>query len=123
MQSLIALLLHLSGKAWAVIVVTALCGGAVTVIYFSSANAASRSTRGVQTNPAVAVHAAHAHDFGHGLGGDRCGVPLPVVPEANAGLALIPVVAAMLLVSSRRLWTARPSLGADGPTAKGASEP
>ena len=103
MQSLIALLLRLSVKAWTVLVVTALCGGAVTVIYFSSANAASRSIRGVQTNPAVAVHAAHAHDFGHGLGENHCGVPLPVVPEANAGLVLIPAMAAMLFFSSRRL--------------------
>jgi hypothetical protein len=32
-----------------------------------------------------------------------------MVPEANAGQVLIPVMAAMLLFSSRRLWSAKPS--------------
>jgi hypothetical protein len=35
------------------------------------------------------------------------GRPLPVVPEANAGLVLIPVVAAILLFSSRQFWRAK----------------
>ena len=120
MQSLIALFLQLSGKAWATLVVAVLCGGTATVFYFASAQAGSNSTSG---NPIVAVQAGHAGDLGHTLGGDHCGAPLPVVPEANAGLALIPVVAAMLLVSSRRLWAARPSLAADGQNVKGAPEP
>jgi hypothetical protein len=51
----------------------ALCGGAV--FYFSSANADSNL-----------------------IPGDRGGAPLPVLPEANAGLALIPGVTAVLMV-------------------------
>src|SRR5437868_1942913 len=94
MQSLITLLLQLSGKAWAALVVAVVCGGAVTAFYFSSANAGSNSTPG---NLVVAVQPGHAGDLGHALSGDHCGAPLPVVPEANAGLVLIPVVAAMLL--------------------------
>ncbi|MBV9490574.1 MAG: hypothetical protein JO069_12755 [Verrucomicrobia bacterium] len=123
MQSLITLLLQLSGKAWTVIVVTVLCGGAVTVIYFSSANAGSHSTPGTPTNPIVVVQTGHAGDFGHGLGGGQRHVPLPVVPEANAGLVLIPVVAAMLFFGSRRLWTARRGLAYGSQNAEGTAEP
>ena len=100
--------------------VAVLCGGAATVFYFSSANAGSNSTPG---NPIVAVQTVHAGNPGGALGGNHCGVPLPVVPEANAWLALIPVVAAMLLVSSRRLWPARRALAADGQNLKGTLEP
>jgi hypothetical protein len=42
----------------------------------------------------------------------RCDAPPPVVPEANAGLALLPVVGAVLFFSARRLWGAKPSLRA-----------
>ena len=69
------------------------------------------------------VQAGHAGDFGHAAGGGHGSAPLPVVPEANAGLVLIPVMAAVLLVASRRLWPARFSLAADGQNAQGASEP
>jgi hypothetical protein len=48
--------------------------------------------------------------------------PLPGVPEANAELALIPVVAAMLLFSARRLWRAQRSLAACGHNARDVSE-
>ena len=120
MQFIITLLLQLSGKAWAALVVVALCGGAATVFYFSSANAGSNSTPG---NPTVAVQTGHAGGLDHAFGRDRCDAPLPVVPEANAGLVLIPVVAAMLLVCSRRLWPARRALAADGQNLKGTPEP
>jgi hypothetical protein len=116
MQSLLTFLLQLSGKAWATLVVAVLCGGTATAFYFSSAHAGSNST---PRNPTVAVQVGHAGD----RGGDHCTAPLPVVPEANAGLALIPVVAAMLLFSSRRLWATKPSFVADGPNAKGTPEP
>jgi hypothetical protein len=38
----------------------------------------------------------------------------PVVPEANPGLALIPVVAAVLFFSTRRLWPVRPAVATSG---------
>jgi hypothetical protein len=119
MQSLLTLLLQLSGKAWAALMVTVFCGGAVTAFYFSSANAGSNSTPG---NPIVAVQSGHVEHPGGTLGGGHYNPPPPVVPEANPGLVLIPVVAAMLLVSARRLWAAKPILAADGQNAKGAPE-
>jgi hypothetical protein len=100
MQSLIALLTQLTSKAWLVIVVTIVSGSAAAVYYFSSANTGSTLTAGkqlvlgVQTGPVTLPNKNHSS-------------PLPVVPEANAGLVLIPVVAAMLLFSSRRLWSAK----------------
>jgi hypothetical protein len=100
MQPLIAFLLHLSGKAWTVLALAVLCGGAATVFYFTPANAGSNSTQG---NPTVVAQAGHAGDLGHVLGGGHYNPPLPVVPEANAGLVLIPVMAAMLFFSARRL--------------------
>ena len=116
MQTLFALLLQFSGKAWAALVVAVLCGGAVTVFSFSPAHAGSNAT---PANPPAVVQAGHVP--APGLGPQAASVP--VVPEANPGLALILVVAAVLLVSSRRLWPARFSLAADGQNAKGASEP
>ena len=126
MQFIITLLLQLSGKAWAALVVVALCGGAATVFYFSSANAGSNSTPGspTPTNPTVAVvQTGHAGHPGAAFGGGRYNPPPPVVPEANPGLVLIPVVAAMLLFSWRRLWLAKPSLAADGQNLQAAPEP
>jgi hypothetical protein len=117
MQSLVTLLLQLSGKAWAAILVAIFSCGAVTVFYFSSVNAGSNSTPG---NPAVVVQTGHASDLGRALGGGHYNPPLPVVPEANAGLVLIPIVAAMVFFSARRLWPARPSFAAEGQNAKGA---
>jgi hypothetical protein len=98
MQPLIALLTQLSSKAWVVIVVTVVSGSAATVFYFSSANAGSTPPVG---NPPVVVLQTGPVTL------PNCGSPLPVVPEANAGLVLIPIVAAMLLLSSRRLWPAK----------------
>ena len=34
----------------------------------------------------------------------NCDTPMPVVPEANAGLVLLPIVAAALFFATRRLW-------------------
>jgi hypothetical protein len=39
---------------------------------------------------------------------------VPVVPEANAGVVLIPVVAAILFFSTRRLWLAKAALDTEG---------
>ena len=99
-----------------VIVVTVLSCGAATAFYFSSANAGSNST---PVNPIGAVQAGRAGDCGPAHGG----APVPVVPEANAGLVLIPVVAAIFLFSSRRLWAAKPAYSASGQNATAASEP
>jgi hypothetical protein len=40
--------------------------------------------------------------------------PVPIVPEANAAWVLIPVVAAMLFFSIRRLWSAKAAPGTEG---------
>jgi hypothetical protein len=48
--------------------------------------------------------------------------PPPVVPEANAGLVLIPVVAAILFFSTRRIWATKRSLAADGQQASGETQ-
>ena len=120
MQSLFALLLQFSGKAWAALAVAVLCGGAVTVFYFTPAHAGSNPTA---ASPPAVVQAGHAGDFGPAAGGDHCGASVPVVPEANAGLVLIPVVAAMLFVSARRLWPTRRALAVEGQNAGDASEP
>jgi hypothetical protein len=101
MQSLFTLLIQLSGKAWAAIVVAVLCGGAVTVYYFSPASPAANS--GAVNQPGW-VEMEH---LGRGGGPENHNGSVPVVPEANSGLVLIPLVAAMLLFSSRRLWPAR----------------
>ena len=63
MQSLITLLLQLSGKAWTVIVVTVLCGGAVTVTlsagrvsaigFFSALAVAIRAEEGFKAKTAT----------------------------------------------------------------------
>ena len=123
MQSLLTLLAQWSVKAWVAVIVAVFSCGTATVFYFSSANAASNSAPANPTVTVQAVQAGHAGDLGHALGGDHCTASLPVVPEANAGLALIPVVAAMLWFSSRRLWPARRALAANGQSAKGVSEP
>ena len=117
MQSLLTLLTQWSLKAWVAVIVAVFSCGTATVFYFSSANAGSNSAPGI---PTVALKAVHAGHPGGTLGPERCTAPLPVVPEADAGLALIPVMAAMLLFSARRLWL-RPTATADGQNAKGAS--
>jgi hypothetical protein len=66
------------------------------VFYFSSAKAGSNST---PRNPRVAVQPGHVPDSGLG----HQAASIPVVPEANPGLVLIPV-AGLLLLSARRLW-------------------
>jgi hypothetical protein len=122
MQSLITLLLQLSTKAWTALVAAVLCGGAVTVLYLSSANAGSNSGPG-NNNPAnltVAVQRGRVAD--PGLGCSHQTAPLTAVPEANAALALIPVVAAMLFFSARRLRPASRFVAAGGQKAKGVSE-
>jgi hypothetical protein len=120
MQSLISLLFQLSGKAWAALVVAVFCGGATTAFYFSSANAGSNSTLGT---PSAAVQVGHAGDFGRAGGLEHCSGSIPAVPEANAGLVLIPAVAAMLLFSSRRLWLVKPFPAVGGQNAGDAPEP
>lgn len=40
--------------------------------------------------------------------------PVSAVPEANAGLVLIPVVAAMLFFSMRRFWFTKAAPGSEG---------
>jgi hypothetical protein len=107
MQSLITFLLQLSSKAWTVVVVAILGGGAVAVFHFSPAKAGSKPAPG---NPPVVDQAGHACSPGGTLCPKQGSVPLAVVPEANAGLVLIPVVAAMLAFSSRRLWPAKPAM-------------
>lgn len=47
---------------------------------------------------------------------------VPAVPEANAGLVLIPVTAAILFFSTRRIWVTRRSLAADGRKAPGETQ-
>jgi hypothetical protein len=116
MQSLITLLIQLSAKTWAALVVAVLCGGAATVFYFSSANAGSHST---PARPPAVVQAGHIGNHDHSGGLEHCAGSIPVVPEANAGLVLIPVVAAMLAVSARRLRAAKASLGTEGSKAPG----
>ena len=91
--------------------VAVLCGGAVTVFYFTPAHAGSNPTPG---SPPAVVQAGHAGGFGPAAGGDHGGASIPVVPEANAGWVLIPVMAAVLLFSSRQLWAARRAFAAGG---------
>ena len=105
MQSLLALLIQLSSKSWVAIVVTIFSGGVATMLYLSSVNGGSNSTPG--TPPAPIVLTGPITNPGHGAGLNCHGGSVPVVPEANAGLVLIPVVAAMLFCSSRRLWSAK----------------
>ena len=117
MQSLLTLLTRWSAKAWVAALVAVFSCGTATVFYLPSATAGSNPTPG---NPTVtAVQAGRVLD--HGLGHQAASVV--VVPEASAGLALIPVVAAVLFFSTRRLWPARGALAADGQTAQGAPEP
>jgi hypothetical protein len=116
MRSLFTLLIQLSGKAWAAVVVAVLSGGAITVFYFSSVNAASNS--GAVNRPAWG-RVEHTGRLRGGHGPDHHSGLVPAVPEANAGLVLIPVVAAMLLFSSRRLWLVKPTSAADGQKAPG----
>lgn len=122
MQSLITLLLRLSAKAWTALVAAVLCGGAVAVFYFSSANADPNSGPGNNPpNPAVLVQRGQVPV--PGLGHGRQAAPCPAVPEANAGLTLIPLVAAMLFFSAHRRWLASRSVAAGGQSAGGRSEP
>ena len=54
-------------------------------------------------------------DNGNGKGQGNGGPGgIPAVPEANAGLVLIPVVAAALFFSTRRLWLAKAGVDAEG---------
>ena len=43
----------------------------------------------------------------------RGGPSVPALPEANAGLVLIPIVGAVLFFSTRRLWRSAPQAGVD----------
>ncbi|MBV9999366.1 MAG: hypothetical protein JO015_09670 [Verrucomicrobia bacterium] len=99
MQSLFAFLLQLFSKVWAAIALAFLTGGAAAVFSYLSADAGSTPKTGTQP-----VVVAPAGPFTHS---PACNGSLPVVPEANTGLVLIPVVAAMLLLSSRRMLTAK----------------
>jgi hypothetical protein len=93
MQSLFAFLTQLIWKTWIAVAVVAATGTAVTVFCLSPVKAGS-------TPPLVVLsQSGHVADAG------RCG-PVPVVPEANSGMVLVPVIAAMLLFSARRFWTA-----------------
>ena len=51
---------------------------------------------------------------GNGSGAAADNAPIPLVPEANAGLVLIPVVAAALLFATRRQRAAKAAQGAEG---------
>jgi len=104
MQSLLTLLFQFSAKAWAGVLVIVLCGGAATAFYFSSANGEPSLTSGSQP---TLVQGGRAGERGRSGGLDRCGGAIPVVPEANGGLALLPVMAAVLAVSSRQVWSAK----------------
>lgn len=99
MQTLIALFTQLFAKAWAAIVIAFLTGGAATVFWYSPANGGS--TRQTGTQPVVVARSGSGTCSWDGHGS------LPVVPEANPGFVLIPVMAAMLLVSSRRFLAAK----------------
>jgi hypothetical protein len=101
MQSLFVFLSHLFSKAWVTIVVTTIAGSAAFALYVSSVDTGTTSKTGGQ--PIVVVQPGPVAFPKHS------GQP-PVVPEGNAGLVLIPVVAAMLLLSSRRLLPAKASL-------------
>lgn len=113
MRALLTFLIKLSVKARVVTVVAALCGGAVTAYYASPLSAAVHP---VAANQTAWGQVEHLGDLGHGAGPDHCKGPVPVVPEANAGLALIPIVAAILFFSSRRLWLVRPAPAAGSQT-------
>jgi hypothetical protein len=108
MQSLLTFLVQLSGKAWTALVVAVLSGGGVIVYYFSSANAASNS---IPANLPAVVPPGPVANLGSPA--DRHPGPVSVVPEANAGQALLPVMAAVAVFSSRRLWTAKSSAASD----------
>ncbi|MBV9998391.1 MAG: hypothetical protein JO015_04670 [Verrucomicrobia bacterium] len=97
---MITLLLKLSATAWTVVVVT-LCGGTAALLYLSSEHAGLNSDPG--NRPAqVSVTVPTGHTPHGNPGGQNA--PVPVVPEANPGLVLIPVIAAMLFCSGHRLW-------------------
>jgi hypothetical protein len=97
MQYLFALLTQLFTKAWVFLVITFMAGGGVAVYYFSLTNPGSTPS---PTSLPVIAPIGPVTTTGHSS-------PLPVLPEANAGLVLIPVVAAMLLLSSRRFLPAK----------------
>lgn len=118
MQSLISLLLKLSAKAWTVVVVS-LCGGTTAVLYLSSANAGSSSGPGY--NPAKVSETVQTGHIAHLNSGGR-NACVPVVPEANPGLVLIPVVAAMLFCSGQRFWRVSHSVANGGQNARGVPE-
>ena len=103
MQSLFTFLLRLLAEAWAVVAVATVCGAGATLLYFSSAKTGLEPGAANPAPPIVAVPAGSVPGFGAG----RETAPVPAVPEANPGLALIPVVAAMLWFSARRLRLAR----------------
>lgn len=112
MQSLIALLLQLAGKTWTSILVIVLSCGAVTLFYFSASNAAgSNSTPGTR---AVVVQMGPTGHAGGTLCAAHGGGSVPVVPEANPGLVLIPIMAVVLFFSTRRLALAKPFSGTGG---------
>jgi hypothetical protein len=109
MRALITLLLQSLGKPWLALMAAVLCGGAATAFYVSLADAGSNSRSGT---PAVAVQGVQVP--GPALGHQAASIP--VVPEANPGLALIPIMAAMLALSTRRLCRAPRSVAAGGKT-------
>jgi hypothetical protein len=109
MQSLLTFLIQLSGKAWAAIMVALICAGAVSVYCFSPASAGSDSDA---LNQPASAQVEHLGGFGRGGTPDHHNGSVPVVPEANAGVTLIPVIAALLILSSRRLWPAKPARAA-----------
>jgi hypothetical protein len=66
---------------------------------------------------ATLAHADPGNGKGIGQGdggGNGHNDPVPTVPEANAGVVLIPVVAAVLFFSTRRLWLAKATLDTEG---------
>jgi hypothetical protein len=81
--------------------------GAATVFYISSVQGAAHPAGGKRP---VSIQPGSPSNLSHGPGLDCHNGPVPVVAEADAGLALTPVVTAVLLVASRRLRPAQAKL-------------
>lgn len=98
MQPLFAFLIQLASKAWISVVITIVSATAVAAVYLSPIGPGSDLKPG--SRPVLNVPGAPATHPG------QCN-SVPVVPEANAGWVLVPVVGAMLLFSSRRFRPAK----------------
>jgi hypothetical protein len=115
---------------WAGVLATVGGGAAAAIcwVYFNSAdttsNTAAASNISSSTLHSAAANTASAWvpvsqtgNVGHGSGQSHCDAP-PAVPEANAGLVLLPLVGAVLVFSARRLWRTKRSLAAEDQRAR-----